>query len=596
LSTGRRAFAILAAAFAFALPAFALPGSAGPWALATSETLAVQASASFVEYGRPVTITGTVVGEATCLGSRTVLLAWKAADADTWVDIGTGTTAPDGTFSFESTQGSTGHYRATLPEASPCAALSSGSLLVRVRARVEITLVAGSLTAGRCGVSLTATVSPGKAGQQVKVQRSTPNGWATTDTLTLDDASEATGRLCASWEDIGVVHVRARWPAQDPLNETATSIALAYRISEARWMKRIDALAGDTTSVALGMDGTYLYERADTRSRTPASNEKLALSMALLDTFGRDYRIVTHAAVAGTEEGVVAGDLWILGRGDPEVSRARIAALAERIADGGITRVRGRIMGSTSYFRHDWWATGWRKGISRDYVALPTALTFRGNVVAGVHVRDPEQQAAVALTNDLETLSVAVAGTPGAGPAPRGLTDVAAVHSRPLGDILTTMNRWSSNFDAEVLGKLLGASVSGTPGTIAKGAAAIESWAAAQGVDWTAYDSSGLSYADRATAGGIVRLLWAADEAPWGRALRLSLPKGGQGTLHDRLRDVTLHAKTGSLENISALSGWVWLEHEDAWAEFSILSSGLDKPAAASIEDRIVRLVSSKAR
>lgn len=558
--------------------------------------MAVQVSASLVEYGSPVTITGTVAGEASCLGSRAVLLAWRAEDDDTWVDVATGTTASDGSFSFESTEGSSGRYRAMLPEAPRCPVLSSSSVLVRVRAGVDLAPVAGSFAAGTCGAPLTATVSPGKAGQQVEVERRTPDGWTTIDALTLDDASEATTRFCASWEDIGIVHVRVRWPAQDPLNETGASIALAYRIHEARWMKRIDALAGETTSVALGVDGTYLYGRADTKPCTPASNEKLALSMALLDEFGRDYRIVTHAAAAGTEGGVVPGDLWILGRGDPEVSRARIAALARRIADAGITEVRGRIMGSTSYFRHDWWATGWRKGVSRDYVALPTALTFRGNLAAGVHVRDPERRAAAALTDDLEGLGVNVTGTPGTGPAPDDLTDVATVRSRRLGDILTTMDRWSSNFDAEVLGKLLGARISGTPGTIAEGAAAIESWTSSHGADWTAHDSSGLSYANRTTARGVVELLWAADGAPWGRALRFSLPEGGQGTLRDRLRDVTLRAKTGSLEDISALSGWVWLERDDTWAEFSILSSGLDKPTAVSIEDRTVRLVSSKAR
>ena len=595
MRTGRRALTMLAA-FAFAVSVSVAPGSVPPTALAAGETVAIQASAPVVEYGGSVTITGMVSAEPGCVVSRSVLLEWKAADGDTWVDAGTTTSEPDGSFRFGSTEPATGRYRATLPEMPPCAALSSDPVLVRVRARVDVALVAGSLAAGTCGVSLTATVSPDKAGQRVEVERRRPDGWTTIDVLTLDDASRATTRLCARWQDIGIVHLRVRWPAQDRLNDAATSMAVAYRIHEARWMKRIDALAGRTTSVALGEDGAYLYGHADTQPRTPASNEKLALSTALLDRFGRDHRIITHAAVAGTRRGVVPGDLWILGRGDPEVSRARIAALARRIVDAGVTRVRGRIMGSTSYFRHDWWATGWRKGISRDYVALPTALTFRGNVIDGAHVRDAERRAAAALTHDLEALGVEVTGAPGAGAAPSGLTDLATVRSRPLGDILTTMNRWSSNFDAEVLGKLLGATVSGTPGTIAKGAAAIGSWAASHGVDWTAYDCSGLSYANRTTARGVVRLLWAADAAPWGRALRFSLPAGGQGTLHDRLRDVTLRAKTGTLEDVSALSGWVWLEREDAWAEFSMLSSGLDKPKAVSVEDRIVRLIASRAR
>jgi hypothetical protein len=46
---------------------------------------------------------------------------------------------------------------------------------------------------------------------------------------------------------------------------------------------------------------------------------------------------------------------------------------------------------------------------------------------------------------------------------------------------------------------------------------------------------------------------------------------------------------------ISALSGWVWLEQEGTWAEFSIMSRGMSKSAAVAIEDRIVRIVGNHA-
>jgi hypothetical protein len=46
---------------------------------------------------------------------------------------------------------------------------------------------------------------------------------------------------------------------------------------------------------------------------------------------------------------------------------------------------------------------------------------------------------------------------------------------------------------------------------------------------------------------------------------------------------------------VSALSGWVWLESSNEWAEFSILSSGFDDQAAKTIEDQIVRVVSANA-
>jgi D-alanyl-D-alanine carboxypeptidase/D-alanyl-D-alanine-endopeptidase (penicillin-binding protein 4) len=157
------------------------------------------------------------------------------------------------------------------------------------------------------------------------------------------------------------------------------------------------------------------------------------------------------------------------------------------------------------------------------------------------------------------------------------------------------MNVVSSNFRAEVLGKMLGARRFGSPGTIAKGARAIEAYAAANGVRLTANDASGLSYHNRVSAEDIVRLLHVAEGAPWGDILRSTLAAGGEGTLEDRLKNVTVRAKTGTLIEVSALSGWVWLRRESAWARFSILSSGMNTTTAKQIENKIVRAVAANA-
>ena len=87
----------------------------------------------------------------------------------------------------------------------------------------------------------------------------------------------------------------------------------------------------------------------------------------------------------------------------------------------------------------------------------------------------------------------------------------------------------------------------------------------------------------------------AAEAAPWGEALRSTLPRGGQGTLEDRLEDVRVRAKTGTLIEISALSGWVWLQREHAWATFSILSKGITKTEAIHMKNAIVRVVNANA-
>jgi D-alanyl-D-alanine carboxypeptidase/D-alanyl-D-alanine-endopeptidase (penicillin-binding protein 4) len=416
--------------------------------------------------------------------------------------------------------------------------------------------------------------------------------------LVLDADSRATARPCFGSDDVGLVRLRLRWLAQDVLNAAGTSPALSFQITEAGWMQRIDDVAaGRSVSVSVGDAGAFLYGRAAMTPRTPASNEKLVLSMALLDGLGPDFRMETRAA-AGDDpaNGVIHGDLWILGRGDPEVGGRTMRALARQVAASGISRVDGSVMGATTYFRRDWTAPGWNLA-ARDYVARPTALVFEGNLDAqGRDVRDPERLAAEALTRSLATEGVRVRRPAGSGVPPAGLTDIASVRSRRLHAILAKMLRPSDNFIAEVLGKRLGVEEAGAPGTIAKGAAAIEAFAASHQVDVDPFDSSGLSYHDRVTAQGLVRLLWVAEQATWGPALFHALPQGGQGTLRHRLAHVELHAKTGTLTGISALSGWVWLERRQTWGEFSILSSGMSKDAASEIEDRIVRILQNQAR
>ena len=366
-----------------------------------------------------------------------------------------------------------------------------------------------------------------------------------------------------------------------------------------RWVQRVDSLVGDLPiSVAISLDGDRLYRHQDWVRRPPASNEKLLLSMALLKRIGADTTIPTRlfATERVGADDVLDGNLWIVGHGDPEIDAHDMADLSRSLVDAGVDRVRGRVFGATGPFARDWWAPGWRDYFPDVYIALPTALTFRFNEGAGGrHLRDPERLAAKALTKKLEARGIEVTGRPGLGSPPPGLVSMATVRSDPLATIMRRMNLVSSNFRAEVLGKLLGATRLGSPGTIAKGARVIEGFADAQGVRLEAHDGSGLSYDNRVSADGVVEMLRVAEQAPWGDALRGTLPAGGEGTLEDRLQTVTVRAKTGTLIEVSALSGWVWLEREDAWAAFSILSSGMNTDHAKSIENRIVRVVAANA-
>jgi len=550
-----------------------------PSALAETATATLSASASIVNFGEAVTVSGLIAAEPGCMDGRNVTLEWQPADSSGFSNVATGTTAADGSFTFVQTEPHTGRYGATIREDASCLASTTNQVLVRVREMVDAALVAGS-TAGSC-VDVSMSVRPERPGQIVELQRQTRQGWRLIERLTLDPASQALASPCFASDDVGVVRLRVRWVAQDTLNETGRSPVLAFEVAKASWMLEIDhAIGTRRVSVAVGEDDTFLYDRAASAPRIPASNEKLLLSMTLYDTLGSDFRIQTSVASSGGTSGAVR-NLWILGQGDPGVTGATIGTLARRVADAGIERVRGRVFGGTGYFRRDWDAPGWN-AVARDYVNRPTALVFERNAQA-----DPEREAAETLTRRLEALGVRVRGRPGSGRPPGGLETIASVTSKPLQRLLTRMLRPSDNFVAETLGKRLGVETHGVPGTIAKGAAAIEAWTDGHGTGFTLNDNSGLSYANRVTAEGIVRLLWFAEDQPWGRDLRRALPTGGQGTLRHRLRGVDVRAKTGTLDDVSALSGWV-KAHSGDWVEFSVLSFGMSKSTASAIEDRIV--------
>jgi D-alanyl-D-alanine carboxypeptidase/D-alanyl-D-alanine-endopeptidase (penicillin-binding protein 4) len=360
------------------------------------------------------------------------------------------------------------------------------------------------------------------------------------------------------------------------------------------WERRVDALIGDrAVSVAIGQDGAFWYRHMSWVPRPPASNEKLLLSMALLAHIDPTSTIPTRAlAAAAPTGGVLDGDLWLVGHGDPEVGPDRLNALAAAIADAGLTRIRGSVVGDMGPFHRDWWAPGWKEDFPADEIAIPTALAFRGNLgPSGSHIDDPELRAAAYLTKALERAGVAVHGHALAGTPHGRLVKIAAVDSVALIDILRRMDVDSVNFDAEVLGKLLGASTSGAA-SISGAAAAIDAYTAASGApSFVAHDASGLSYEDRVTARGMLRLLWVADDQPWVAELRSALPTGGQGTLEGRLGHVRVRAKTGTLTDVSALSGWVWSDRADDWVAFSILDGGMDKTESVRIEDAIVALV-----
>jgi D-alanyl-D-alanine carboxypeptidase/D-alanyl-D-alanine-endopeptidase (penicillin-binding protein 4) len=155
-------------------------------------------------------------------------------------------------------------------------------------------------------------------------------------------------------------------------------------------------------------------------------------------------------------------------------------------------------------------------------------------------------------------------------------TTLAVHRSPPLTSIVTMINHRSHNLSAEIALRSIGR-VRGAAGTFAEGARLVERYLTgdvgipAEAVQVT--DGSGLSLLDAATPGSLVQLLAFMRRAPEGEDFYSSLPLVGEG-MRRRMTSTAatgrLRAKTGTLNGVSALSGYVMTEMGEELA-FSLL-------------------------
>jgi len=196
----------------------------------------------------------------------------------------------------------------------------------------------------------------------------------------------------------------------------------------------------------------------------------------------------------------------------------------------------------------------------------------------------------------LEQRGIHVRGRVKLGTVPERARSFYVAQSETLDLILKRMNKYSSNFVAEQLLKTLGAETRGPPGTTAKGVAATEDFLEREvGIRRGSYvfkNGSGINDTNRFSAAQLARLVKVMTErfsiAP---EYLSSVPIGAKdGTLKWRFEGTEaagrLRAKTGTLENVSALSGVVQSAGGEPFA-FSILVndySGRSGPVVQTID------------
>ena len=347
-----------------------------------------------------------------------------------------------------------------------------------------------------------------------------------------------------------------------------------------------------------------LFERRADLSLLPASNLKLLTGAAVLSELGADTRLRTSVRGALGPDGVVHGDLWLVGGGDPLLATGDYVAvfrrqpqvhtpleeLARRVRAAGVTTVTGSVRGDESRYDTERYLPTWKAGYLTDNEIGPmSALTVNDGFAAfrprRVRADRPATHAAAVFTQLLRSQGVTVTGEPAEGRVPASVKQVATIDSLPVRDLVAQMLRESDNMTSELLVKEV-ARHAGRPASTGEGLEEVEIELAGErlptaGVEL--HDGSGLDRANRATCAAVQAVL--RDDGPTG-PLAVGLPIANRsGTLLDRFVGSPaagkVRAKTGSLDEVSAFSGFA--EGRQGTLTFSLLLNGLTRDAMGPI-------------
>jgi serine-type D-Ala-D-Ala carboxypeptidase/endopeptidase (penicillin-binding protein 4) len=379
----------------------------------------------------------------------------------------------------------------------------------------------------------------------------------------------------------------------------------------ARYMRGAGAYSGAYVVDVSGDKPRAVFRWRQRTRRILASNTKLFTTTAALSRFGVEGTLPTEVLGSGEldPEGVFRGSLYLRGGGDPTFGSRRftrrayrgganVEALAAQLAEVGIDRVTGRVYGDESVFDSLRGGPDSGYGVST-WVGPLSALSFNRGLFTesgqGFQA-NPPAFAAARLDEALEAAGIAVRLKPRAGVTPTHARVLAGVESPPMERLIRLTNKDSDNFFAEMLLKDL-AHLAGGVGTTAAGARIAASHARALGAGATLVDGSGLSRANRASPLSVVRLLSAIYRSDDFDPFVGSLPIAGQdGTLHNRMRRGAARwrcrGKTGTLSNVSALSGYCEARSGDNYA-YSILMNGVYPPGARRLQDRMLQAIAA---
>ena len=337
-----------------------------------------------------------------------------------------------------------------------------------------------------------------------------------------------------------------------------------------------------------------IFQRNHTASMIPASNTKLFTTATALSLMGSNYKLSTKimARDQNIKDGIINGNLYIKGYGNSLFTESDLEDMVRQLKRMGIKRITGNIVGDDYYFDELYTRTDWIEGdvpnvglppisalvIDRNRELVRERIRFRRRrriyyrtVTVYRNISDPPLYIAELLRDKLIESGIKVEHSAIKGHTPE---DAAALAESTilLKNLIRVINKHSDNFLAECLFKTIGAYASGKEGNSFYSTQTILKFLKDNGIyanGTSVVDGSGLSKYDLVTVGAIVGLLEKMyfnlkDFKDFYNSLSIA---GVDGTLRYRMRSSSaeneFHGKTGTLHNVSSLSGYLKTEKGD---------------------------------
>jgi D-alanyl-D-alanine carboxypeptidase/D-alanyl-D-alanine-endopeptidase (penicillin-binding protein 4) len=203
------------------------------------------------------------------------------------------------------------------------------------------------------------------------------------------------------------LHAQSK-PGTDAAHGAAKKPSAAARKATAKFAVRAEALLGSAPAskgewgllIVEAESGETLFEQNADRYFLPASNMKLFSTALALAKLGSEYRFRTTLETRGTisDEGILAGDVVLVGRGDPNLSNRRfpyelkeefdgppekaLAQLADALVAKGVKEISGDVVGDDSYFPRERYPNGWEiDDMVWEYGAAISSIVVNDNTV-----------------------------------------------------------------------------------------------------------------------------------------------------------------------------------------------------------------------